>query len=340
MKQIRVGVIGCGEIAERAHIPNLLAEPQARLEALSDINEGKLLAIQQKFNFPKDKSFTDYTKILNLKDVDAVVIATPAHTHGEIVLKALEAGKHVFVEKPISATVAEAEMVIKAAKQINLKVMVGYQHRLVPSHRIAKRYLRTGKIGVPFFGEVHSESLIVKPEEGILLDYGVHLIDLLCWYLDDSKVEEVAALSYLDKEGAKEKHAIILMRFSNGVLGRIGVFFMEGYSSWSASDRYVKILGTRGKLVVSLTGPTITFYKEGSLMSRLRGPHTFMPRGAVHEKLPLTDAAYREEMHDFIQSILQNRKPSVDAEQGLMVQKILAAVQQSIAEKRFVKVNL
>ncbi len=130
------------------------------------------------------------------------------------------------------------------------------------------------------------------------------------------------------------------MRFSNGVLGRVAAFFLEGYTSWSASDRYVKILGTRGKLVVSLTGPTITLYKEGSLMSRLRGPHTFMPRGAVQEKLPLTDAAYREEIHDFIQSILQDREPSVDAEQGLMVQKVLDAVQQSIAEKRFVRANL
>jgi predicted dehydrogenase len=340
MRQIKVGVIGCGEIAERAHIPNLLAEPQVRLEALSDLSESKLLAIQQKFNLPKDKSFTDYTKVLGLKDVDAVVIATPAHTHGEMVLKAIEAGKHVFVEKPLSVTVAEAEAIVESARRADVKVVVGYQHRFYSNHRIAKRYLRAGKIGVPFFGEVHSESLIVKPEEGILLDYCVHLIDLLCWYLDDSKVEEVAALSYVDKEGAKEKHAIIIMRFSNGVLGRIGAFFMEGYTSWSASDRYVKLLGTRGKLVVSQTGPTITLYKEGSLMSRLRGPHTFMPRGALQEKLPLTEAAYRDEIHDFIQSILRDRKPKVDAEQGLMVQKILEATQQSIAEKRFVKVNL
>src|SRR3990170_2050493 len=340
MKQVRVGVIGCGGIAERAHIPNLLAEPQVRLEALSDINEGKLLAIQQKFNFPKDKSYTDYGKVLDLKDVDAVVIATPTHTHAGITLKAIEAGKHVFVEKPLSVTVAQAEAIVESAKQAKIKVMIGYQHRFVSSHRIAKRYLRTGKIGVPFFGEVHSESLIVKPEEGILLDYGDHLIDLLCWYLDTSKVEEVAALSYVDKESAKEKHAIIIMRFANGVLGRIGVFFMESFSSWAASDRYVKILGTRGKLAVSLTGPTITLYKEGSLMSRLRGPHTFMPRGAVQEKLPLTDAAYREEMHDFIQSIPQDRKPSIDADKGLMVQRIVDAVQRSIADKKFVKVDL
>lgn len=340
MRQIKVGVVGCGEIAERAHIPNLLAEPQVRLEALVDINESRLLTIQQKFNFPKDKSFTDYTKVMDLKDVDAVVIATPAHTHGEIVLKAIEVGKHVFVEKPLSVTVAQAEAIVESAEHAKVKVMVGYQHRFVSSHKIAKRYLRTGKIGVPFFGEVHSESLIVKSEEGVLLDYGVHLIDLLCWYFDSSKVEEVAALSYIDKEDVKEKHAIILMRFSNGVLGRVAAFFLEGYTSWSASDRYVKILGTRGKLVVSLTGPTLTLYKEGSLMSRLRGPHTFMPRGAVYEKLPLTDAAYREEMHDFIQSVLQDRKPKVDAEQGLMVQKILDAVHQSIAEKKFVKVNL
>ena len=75
-------------------------------------------------------------------------------------------------------------------------------------------------------------------------------------------------------------------------------------------------------------------------MSRLRGPHTFMPRGAVQEKLPLTDSAYREEMHDFIQSILQDRKPSVDVDQGLMVQRIIDAVQRSIAEKTFIRVDL
>ena len=248
MKQVRVGVIGCGGIAERAHIPNLLAEPQVRLEALSDINEGKLLAIQQKFNFPKDKSFTDYTKVLDLKDVDAVVIATPTHTHAEIALKAIEAGKHVFVEKPLSVTVAQAEAIVESAKQAKVKVMVGYQHRFVSSHRIAKRYLRTGKIGVPFFGEVHSESLIVKPEEGILLDYGVHLIDLLCWYLDDSKVEEVAALSSSDKEGAKEKHAIILMRFSNGVLGQNWSFLSGGLFKLVSVRPIREALGNSGKV--------------------------------------------------------------------------------------------
>lgn len=339
MKKIRIGVIGCGEIAESAHIPNLLVEPLARLEAVSDIDEKRLLAVQEKFSLSKDSCYTDYTRLLALKNIDAVVIATPATTHGEIVLKAIEAGKHVFVEKPMAMTVAEAEAIVKSARQSELKVMVGYQHRFVSSHRIAKRYLRTGKIGDPFFGEVHSETLIVKPEEGILIDYVVHLIDLLCWYFDDSRVQEVAALSYTDKEEVEAKHAIMIMRFQNNILGRIGAFFMESYTSWSASDRYVKILGTRGKLVSDLTGPTITLYKEGSLLSRLRGPHTFMPRGAVQENLPLTEAAYKREMDDFIQSIVQNRKPKVDAEQGLVVQRILEAAQQSIREKRFVKVS-
>ena len=340
VKQIRIGVVGCGEIAERAHIPNLLVEPQARLEAVSDINENRLLAIREKFNLSKNRCYTDYTKILALRDIDAVVVATPAVTHGEIVLKAIEAGKHVFVEKPLSVTVTEAEAIVKSAKQAKLKVMVGYQHRFIANHRIAKRYLRTDKIGDPFFGEAYSETLIVKPEEGILIDYVVHLIDILCWYFDDSRVEEVAALSHVDKEGTKEKHAIMIMRFHNNILGRIGAFFMKDYTSWSASDRYVRILGTRGKLVTDLTGPTITLYKEGSLLSRLRGPHTFMPRGAVQENLPLTEAAYRREINNFIQSIVKDQKPEVDAEQGLAVQRILEAAQQSIREKRFVKVNL
>jgi len=339
VKRIRVGVIGCGAIAERAHIPNLLVEPLAQLVAVSDINEGRLFTIQQKFNISKDGCYKDYNEILASNEVNAVVIATPTNLHGKMTLEAINAGKHVFVEKPLSETVAEAEAIVASAKQAGVKVMVGYQHRFVPSHRIAKRYLRTGKIGSPFFGEVHSESLIVKPEEGILLDYGVHLIDLICWYFDDSRAEEVAALSYADSEGSKEKHVIIVMRFSDNILGRIGAFFMEGFTSWSASDRYVKILGTRGKIVADLTGPAVTFYKEGSLLSRLRGPHKFMPRRAVQENLPLTDAAYRSEMRDFIQSIIRDSKPSIDVEQGLIVQKILAAAEQSIREKKFVKVN-
>ena len=340
MKRVKVGVIGCGGIAEKAHIPNLLVDPNSRLEALVDTNEDRLQMMQQKFSFPKDKCFTDYKEVLALKDIEAVVIATPAQTHGKIVLEGVEAGKHVFVEKPLSATSVEAQAIVESASKASVKVMVGYQHRFVASHRIAKRYIRAGKIGDPFFGEVHSESLIVKPEEGILLDYGVHLIDLLCWYFDNAKVEEVAALSYIGAEGGKEKHAVMLMRFSNNMLGRIGAFFLENYSSWSASDRYVKILGTKGKLIADLTGPTVTFYKEGSLLSRLRGPHKFMPRGALLENLPLTEAAYRSELTDFLQSIIKDRKPSVDAEQGLVVQKILEAVQQSIKEKRFVRVEL
>ncbi|HKZ40920.1 MAG TPA: Gfo/Idh/MocA family oxidoreductase, partial [Candidatus Hodarchaeales archaeon] len=72
MKQVRTGVIGCGGIAERAHIPNLLAEPQVRLEAVADIDESKLRLIQQNFNFPAAKSFTDYARVLDLQNVDAV----------------------------------------------------------------------------------------------------------------------------------------------------------------------------------------------------------------------------------------------------------------------------
>ena len=132
MKQVRVGVIGCGGIAERAHIPNLLAEPQVRLGALSDINEGKLLAIQQKFNFPKDKSYTDYAKVLDLKDVDAVVIATPTHTHAEIALKAIEAGKHVFVEKPLSVTVAQAEAIVESPRPASRVHVLGIGKQPVP----------------------------------------------------------------------------------------------------------------------------------------------------------------------------------------------------------------
>ena len=339
LKRVNIGVIGCGFIAEKAHVPNALSLPESKLAGFADANVDRLEFIRNKFGIGKDYCYTDYTQMLDRKDVDAVVISTPAHTHAEIVLDSIEAGKHVFVEKPLAATAIEARNIVDATEHKNVKVMVGFEHRFCPNHRISRRYVREGRVGTPFYGEVHCEPLDIKPEEGILLDYGVHLIDLLCYYFDDARVREVGAMFHRTSEKTQmETEASLILRFNNGVVGRIGAFWMENFTSWSAVERYVKILGSRGKLVTQLTGPAITLYSEGSFMSRLRGPHTFMPRGVANEYLPLTDVAYREELEHFLQCIIGDKNPEVDAKWGLMVQQIVDAARVSDKEGRFVKV--
>lgn len=339
LKRINVGVIGCGFIAEKAHIPNVLNLPESRLISICDINRDKLQSIQNKFSVREDFCYSDYKIMLDEKDLDAVIISTPAHTHAKIVLEAIEAGKHVFVEKPLASTGIEAQKIVEAAELRKVKVMIGFEHRFCPNHRISKRYIHEGKLGTPFYGEVHCEPLDIKPEEGILLDYGVHLIDLLCYYFDDTNVKEVGAMFHRTSDKTNmETEISLILRFNNGIIGRIGAFWMEKFTSWSAVERYVKILGDKGKLVTQLTGPKITLYSEGSIFSRLRGSHTIMPRRVTNEYLPLTDVAYRSELENFLESIINDKKPEVDAKWGLMVQRIVDAARISDKERRFVQV--
>jgi predicted dehydrogenase len=307
MKRVNVAVIGCGFIAETTHIPNLFTIPEAKLTTICDVDQKKLNIIGDKFNV-KDRC-TDFREVVKKKDIDAVVICTPTPTHAEIALAAAEAEKHIFVEKPMSTSSSLDDVIIKSAEKHGVKLMVGYQMRFLPNHQKAKEIVRRGEIGDVLYAEAHSETLIIKPSDGILLDYSTHFIDLLRWYFDNVRIKSIAALLRSSENFSNETEATLILEFANGVIGRIGVFWLSKYQSWEAVDRYIKILGKRGKVVTEQSGPTITLYKEGSLLSRVMGPHKIMPRYALHPNVPLSDIAYRKELEHFISCIIKDESP-------------------------------
>lgn len=338
MKRVSVAVIGCGFIAETAHIPNLHTNPKSRLVALCDVNKERLNAIGAKFNV--ERLFVDFNDVVRNEEVDAILVCTPITSHAEIAKAAVDAGKHVFVEKPLAANYLQGKAVVEAAEKSGVKLMVGYQMRFLPNHRKVKGIMRKGEIGEPFYAEAHGETLLIKPDDGILLDYATHLINLIQWYFDNTHVEKVAAL--LHTTGNKcttETEVTLILRFANGLVGRLGAFWLSDYKSWEATDRYFKILGTKGKVVTDLNGPTITLYKEGSFMSRVRGPYKIMPRFALNPHVPLTEIAYRRELVHFLDSILKDRNPSTSGREDLVTLKIVEAARQSFQNGSFVEVN-
>ena len=334
MRRVNLAVIGCGFIAETAHIPNAMSIPEARLVAVADVDEERLKLVEQKFGVKE--CHLDYHEVLSRPDVDAVLICTPTSTHAQISIEAVGEGKHVFVEKPMTMNSTEAEKVVEAVRESGVKFMVGMNHRFVPSHRIARRFVREGRIGDVVYAEAHGETLVVKPEEGALLDYGVHLVDLLCWYLSDRQPVKVAGFLHSRPGEQKDTEAVVTMLFSDGVIGQVKVVWMKEFTSWGAVDRYVKIVGTKGKIVSELTGPGFTIYREGSLMSRVRGPQKIVPRRVVSPHIPLTQAAYRLELEHFLTSIIRDRKPESNELEGLKVMRILDAAYESFREGRFV----
>lgn len=338
MKRVNVAVVGCGFIAETAHIPNLHSNPKARVVALCDVNKEKLDVIGAKFNV--ERLFVDFKDVVKDEEVEAVMVCTPTTTHAEIAKAAVDVGKHVFVEKPLATSYSQGKAVVEAAEKRGVKIMVGYQMRFLPNHRKVREIMRRGEIGEPFYAEAHGETLIIKPDEGILLDYATHLINLIQWYFDDTHVEKVAALLHTtgNKRGA-ETEVTLILGFANGVVGRVGAFWLSDYKSWEATDRYFKILGTKGKMVTDLNGPTITLYKEGSFISRVRGPHRIMPRFALNPHIPLTEIAYRRELAHFLDCIVKQKDPTTSGREDLVTLKIVEEAKRSFQNGSFVEVN-
>jgi len=152
-RRIRVGVIGAGTFAEEAHIPGIQAHRQGDVAALCARNQQRATVLAARLGVPD--VYTDYHEMLARPDIDAVTIATPDVLHAPIALAALEAGKHVFCEKPLAMTVAQAEQMVAAATRADRIAMVGFTFRYTRALQTLRRLLGEGGLGTPFYVSMH-----------------------------------------------------------------------------------------------------------------------------------------------------------------------------------------
>ena len=147
---VRVGIIGCGGIANGKHMPALSKLKNVKMVAFCDIIEKKALAAREKFGTPDCAVYTDYKKLLEDKSIDVVHVLTPNRSHSFITVDALEAGKHVMCEKPMAINSAEAQKMLDAAKRTGKKLTIGYQSR----HRTDSLFLK-GEVEAGTFGDIY-----------------------------------------------------------------------------------------------------------------------------------------------------------------------------------------
>ena len=131
MDKVRIGIIGCGGIANGKHMPALKKLSDVEMVAFCDIVEERAQKAAEKFGVPGAKVFTDYRDLLKL-DLDVVHVLTPNRQHSFITVDALEAGKHVMCEKPMAINSEEAKKMVDAAKRTGKKLTIGYQNRFRP----------------------------------------------------------------------------------------------------------------------------------------------------------------------------------------------------------------
>ena len=193
---VRIGIIGCGGIANGKHMPSLSKVKGAKMVAFCDIIEERALKAREKYGTPDCAVYTDYKKLLEDKTIDVVHVLTPNRSHSFITVDALEAGKHVMCEKPMAINSAEAQLMLDAAKRTGKKLSIGYQSRHRADSLYLKQEIEAGTLGDIYYAEAHAIRRRAVPTWGVflneyeqgggpLIDIGTHALDLTLWMMDN-----------------------------------------------------------------------------------------------------------------------------------------------------------
>lgn len=332
MKKIRFSIVGTGAISESAHIPSLLAIPEAIIDNICDIDNDKLSFTSNKFSI--SKTFSDYKNAIH-DDVDAVIIATDAPAHAEIALYAIEKNIPVFMEKPITVSVEDAKSVYLASKKKNVLVMVGYQLRHMANHKKLKQYADNEEIGKIYNLHIRAETLVIKPDETLLIDYGTHFFDLVRFYVG-KKIDSVYC-DFISNDNQQQIGATTVIKFHDCEYQVVVETYWVPNFNWSDVDRSVTFLGEHGKMSTKMSIPEITLLKTKSIRDKKIGPRTFMPKEASNVYMSMGDYAYQKQLEVFTNALLNNKEVFTDAYAGLMALKIADAALYSAKNNIVVK---
>ncbi|MBC7087610.1 MAG: Gfo/Idh/MocA family oxidoreductase [Tissierellales bacterium] len=259
---IRVGVIGCGKIAQIRHIPEYLDNDKVKLVGLYDRTLERAKALTEKYNLIH---YIDYHDMLNDDNIDAVSICVSNNLHAEITIEALNHGKHVLCEKPMATNLEDCLLMLKTAKENNKKLLIAHNQRLTKAHVYAKKLIEDQILGdcLTFrttFGHSGPETWSINPglntwffnkdtaSMGALGDLGIHKTDLINYILNDEIIEVKASLETLDKKYESgepvlvDDNAICIYKTRKGAIGTMSA----SWTFYGPEDNSTVIYGTKG----------------------------------------------------------------------------------------------
>lgn len=208
MAKLKVGVIGCGGIANGKHLPALKHNADlAEIVGVCDIVEEKAIKAASEYGTAECKVYTDYRMLLEDKSIDVVHVCTPNRSHSEITIAALNIGKHVMCEKPMAKTSAEARAMLDAAKKNGKLLTIGYQNRFRQDNLLLKKIVESGELGEIYFAKAHAIRRRAVPTWGVflneyeqgggpLIDIGTHALDLTLWHMNNYKPKAVLGQTF------------------------------------------------------------------------------------------------------------------------------------------------
>lgn len=206
-KKVRIGVIGCGGIANGKHLPAHKANPLSELYAFCDIVEERAKKAAEKFGVEGAKVYTDYKELLKDESIEAVLVLTHNAEHCRITVDALNAGKHVMCEKPMAMNYAEAKKMLEARDKSGKVLTIGYQNRFRPDSMYIKKISDNGELGEVYYAEAIAVRRRAVPTWGVfidekkqgggpLIDIGTHALDLTLFCMNNYEPEYCVGQTY------------------------------------------------------------------------------------------------------------------------------------------------
>jgi UDP-N-acetylglucosamine 3-dehydrogenase len=311
MDRIRIGVIGLGWFGE-IHCETIVGVPTLELAGLCTRTPGRLGALGQKFGVAK--TTTDYRQLLADPDIDAVSIVTMWDQHTEPAVAALEAGKHVFLEKPMAHTVADCQRILDAARGSKGILQVGHICRFNPRYRMARQAIAAGKVGrIVSMSSRRNIPAAWTPailnKIGPIVGDAIHDTDLMLWFTGDRVVSAYAQT--VDVRGLKYPDiGQTMYRFAGGATATLETVWCMPEKTPFDIDERMTIIGTEGFIHIQDTFPNLGIVSAEKFSSP---DTTYWP-----EFDGVRGGALREEFSYFARCILEGRAPEIGRPEDAM----------------------
>lgn len=333
---LKIGIIGAGRIG-KVHLESISYHVKnATVTAMADpfMNEETEKLIR---SYGVSKVTKDYKDILNDKDIDAVLVCSSTDTHAAISIEAINAGKHVFCEKPVDHSIEKIQAVADALKEHpDIKFQVGFNRRFDHNFAAIRKAYDDGKIGEAHILKITSRDpeppnpAYIKVSGGIFLDMTIHDFDMAC-FLTDSDVEELYVNSAVLVDPAIGEQgdvdtAIITMKMANGALAVIDNSRKAVYGY----DQRAELFGSKG--MVATSNDTVS----SAVISNADGVTGEKPLFFFLERYM---GSFSEEMRQFTEAVINDTEVPVGIHAGLQSVKIGLAARKSVDEHRPVKIS-
>ena len=333
---LKIGIIGAGRIG-KVHLESISYHVKnATVTAMADpfMNEETEKLIR---SYGVSKVTKDYKDILNDKDIDAVLVCSSTDTHAAISIEAINAGKHVFCEKPVDHSIEKIQAVADALKEHpDIKFQVGFNRRFDHNFAAIRKAYDDGKIGEAHILKITSRDpeppnpAYIKVSGGIFLDMTIHDFDMAC-FLTDSDVEELYVNSAVLVDPAIGEQgdvdtAIITMKMANGALAVLDNSRKAAYGY----DQRAELFGSKG--MVATSNDTVS----SAVISNADGVTGEKPLFFFLERYM---GSFSEEMRQFTEAVINDTEVPVGIHAGLQSVKIGLAARKSVEEHRPVKIS-